>query len=60
MHDYDIIIFGSGLSGLTLAHELVKRKFKILIVEKDSVFGGMAKSNIEDASERVHSPLSGS
>ena len=25
---YDIIIFGGGLSGLTLAHELIKKKFK--------------------------------
>ena len=23
---YDIIIFGGGLSGLTLAHELIKKK----------------------------------
>ena len=42
---YDIIIFGGGLSGLTLAHELVKRKFKILIIEKDNDLGGMARSN---------------
>ena len=28
---YDIIIFGGGISGLTLAHELIKQKFKILI-----------------------------
>jgi len=44
---YDIIIFGGGLSGLTLAHELIKKKFKILIIEKDSELGGMARSNIE-------------
>jgi 2-polyprenyl-6-methoxyphenol hydroxylase-like FAD-dependent oxidoreductase len=29
---YDIIIFGGGLSGLTLAHELIKKKFKILFI----------------------------
>ena len=44
---YDIIIFGSGLSGLTLAHELCQKGFKILIIEKDNDFGGMARSNIE-------------
>jgi len=44
---YDIIIFGGGISGLTLSHELVKKGFNILIVEKDSMFGGMARSNTE-------------
>jgi len=44
---YDIIIFGGGLSGLTLAHELCKKNFKILIIEKDNQLGGMARSNIE-------------
>jgi len=42
---YDIIIFGGGLSGLTLAHELIKKKFKILIIEKDNELGGMARSD---------------
>jgi protoporphyrinogen oxidase len=42
---YDIIIFGGGLSGLTLAHELLKQKFKILIIEKDNELGGMASSD---------------
>ena len=32
---YDIVIFGGGLSGLTIAHELIKKQFKVLIVEKD-------------------------
>ena len=42
---YDIIIFGGGISGLTLAHELIKQKFKILIIEKDNELGGMARSD---------------
>jgi uncharacterized protein with NAD-binding domain and iron-sulfur cluster len=42
---YDIIIFGGGLSGLTIAHELIKKGFKILIVEKDNELGGMARSD---------------
>ena len=45
MLEPDIIIFGGGLSGLTLAHELVKKQFKILIIEKDEELGGMARSN---------------
>lgn len=44
---YDIIIFGGGISGLTLAHELSKKDFKILIIEKDNELGGMVRSNIE-------------
>ena len=42
---YDIIIFGGGLSGLTLAHELIKKDFKILIIEKDNELGGMVRSD---------------
>jgi uncharacterized protein with NAD-binding domain and iron-sulfur cluster len=42
---YDIIIFGGGLSGLTIAHELIKQKFKILIIEKDNELGGMTRSD---------------
>ena len=42
---YDIIIFGGGLSGLTIAHELIKKGFKILIVEKDNELGGMVRSD---------------
>jgi uncharacterized protein with NAD-binding domain and iron-sulfur cluster len=45
--NYDIIVFGGGISGLTISHELLKRGFKILIVEKDNTLGGMARSNIE-------------
>ena len=44
---YDIIIFGGGLSGLTLAHELIKSGFKILIIEKDNELGGMVRSDIK-------------
>jgi uncharacterized protein with NAD-binding domain and iron-sulfur cluster len=42
---YDIIIFGGGLSGLTLAHELIKKEFKILIIEKNNELGGMVRSD---------------
>ena len=42
-----ISLYFVGISGLTLAHELVKRDFKILIIEKDNDFGGMARSRNE-------------
>ena len=39
-----IIIFGAGISGLTIAHELVEKGFNVEIYEKDSINGGMARS----------------
>jgi cytochrome b involved in lipid metabolism len=39
-----IIIFGAGLSGLTIAHELVEKGFNVEIYEKDSINGGMTRS----------------
>lgn len=43
-----IIVFGSGISGLTIAHELVKKGFDVLVIEKDSIIGGMAKTRWEN------------
>jgi uncharacterized protein with NAD-binding domain and iron-sulfur cluster len=39
-----VAIFGAGISGLTVAHELISRGFQVDVYEKDSVVGGMAKS----------------
>jgi len=44
---YDIIIFGGGVSGLTIAHEATKRGLRVILVEKDNDFGGMVRSNVE-------------
>ena len=41
----NVIIFGAGISGLTAAHELVEKGFKVTVYEKDSLVGGMARSN---------------
>jgi glycerol-3-phosphate dehydrogenase len=46
MNKYDIVIFGGGISGLTVAHELSKYNLKIAIIEKESILGGMARSDI--------------
>jgi len=40
----NIIIIGAGLSGLTVAHELINKGFKVNIYEKNVVAGGMARS----------------
>jgi uncharacterized protein with NAD-binding domain and iron-sulfur cluster len=39
-----VAIFGAGISGLTVAHELAERNFDVSIYEKDSINGGMARS----------------
>jgi uncharacterized protein with NAD-binding domain and iron-sulfur cluster len=40
-----IIIVGAGISGLTVAHYLLKHNFQVTIIEKDDEIGGMAKSS---------------
>jgi len=42
--NYDVIIFGAGIAGLTVAHELSKYNLKIAVIEKESIIGGMARS----------------
>ena len=39
-----ISIYGAGITGLTIAHELVTKGFNVNIYEKDNIVGGMAKS----------------
>ena len=39
-----INIYGGGISGLTVAHELIEKGFKVNVYEKDLEVGGMAKS----------------
>lgn len=42
--DNNIVIIGAGISGLTVAHYLVKRGYNVSIYEKSNVVGGMARS----------------
>jgi uncharacterized protein with NAD-binding domain and iron-sulfur cluster len=39
-----VIIIGAGISGLTVAHELVEKGFEVEVYEKDPLAGGMARS----------------
>jgi hypothetical protein len=39
--EYDLIIIGFGISGISIAKEAIKRNKKILILEKESNFGGV-------------------
>ncbi len=45
MQKYDLLILGGGIAGLTVAHELSKYNLKIALIEKDTILGGMARSN---------------
>lgn len=40
-----VLIFGGGISGLTIAHELCHKGIKCLVIEKEDIFGGMARSD---------------
>ncbi len=43
----NVAIFGGGISGLTVAHEMVERGYKVKLYEKGSELGGMARSRRE-------------
>lgn len=45
------IIIGGGISGLTVAHELVNKGFQVEIYEKNDIAGGMARST------RIHNNI---
>ena len=41
-----VIIIGGGVAGLTAAHELKERGFRVTVYERGDVFGGKARSNV--------------
>ncbi len=53
MNHYDVVVVGSGISGLSFAHHAVKNKLKVLVLEKSSMPGGSfhtANLNAENTS----------
>ncbi len=40
-----VIICGAGIGGLTVAHELSKRNFDVIIYERNKIVGGLARSS---------------
>ncbi len=44
MKDYDAIIVGGGLSGLSSAYFLSKNGFNVLVIEKEKELGGLCRS----------------
>jgi monoamine oxidase len=49
----DVIIVGSGLSGLTSAYRLVKNKIKVLILEATNEIGGRTRSFVTKTGESI-------
>jgi geranylgeranyl pyrophosphate synthase/uncharacterized protein with NAD-binding domain and iron-sulfur cluster len=54
-----ILIFGAGIAGLTAAHELAERGFKVTIVEKEQDIGGKARSFMLPGAQRADQLLPG-
>lgn len=44
MENYDVVIIGGGITGLTAAHRLSKEKLKVLVLEKEKELGGALRS----------------
>ncbi|MFQ3575473.1 MAG: FAD-dependent oxidoreductase [Cytophagales bacterium] len=54
------IILGGGVAGLSAAHELVKRGFKVKVYETKSILGGKARSfDVPDSNLPGFKPLPG-
>ena len=50
-----VSIFGGGIAGMTVAHELVEKGFDVTLYEKDDSLGGMAKSKRNNTIPSEHS-----
>ena len=42
--DADVLVIGAGLAGLTAAHRLAERGYRVLVVERDKEPGGRVRS----------------
>ena len=58
LENYQIIIIGAGLSGLTLAKEICARSnYKILILEKKKKSSYMIKIGVFGINQLIHLPI---
>ena len=49
--NYDVIVVGGGLAGLTATYKLTKDNKRVLLLEKDSILGGRTSSFIDKGME---------
>jgi len=42
--EYDVIVIGAGLAGLTVSYKLAKDNYKVLLIEKEKFLGGRTSS----------------
>lgn len=49
--EYDVIVIGGGLAGLTVAYKLSKANKKVLLLEKKSLLGGRTSSWVDKGME---------
>jgi protoporphyrinogen oxidase len=43
-NNFDYIVVGGGMAGLSFSYEMKKKGYNILIIEKDSQVGGLSKT----------------
>ena len=39
-----VIIIGAGIAGLTVAHELIEQNYKVILIERNDIVGGLART----------------
>jgi uncharacterized protein with NAD-binding domain and iron-sulfur cluster len=50
-HGKTVVILGAGVGGLTAAHELVRRGYRVEVYERNAEPGGIARSATEPDGE---------
>jgi protoporphyrinogen/coproporphyrinogen III oxidase len=48
MQNYDAIVVGAGITGLVTAYTLQQQGLKVILIEKDSLVGGVMRSEQQD------------
>ncbi len=57
--DVDVVVIGAGLTGLTTAFYLKKAGVKFVVLEKESIIGGVIQSTTENGFTYEHGPNTG-
>lgn len=47
-----VLIIGGGIAGLTTAHELVEQNYKVTLIERNNIVGGLART-FQDSSKKI-------